>query len=68
MQSNLVDSLRGSLFIADSSAGIIVTSPFFLKKRMDVEKVFWRPLAMVAGSNNGRGYPFEGVTILSARP
>lgn len=35
---------------------------------MDVEKVFWRPLAMVAGSNNGRGYPFEGVTILSAWP
>lgn len=34
---------------------------------MDVKKVFWRPLAMVAEGNNGGSDPFERVTILPAR-
>lgn len=68
MQSNLVDSVTGgNSFIADSSTAITATPLFLFLLRIDVEKVLWRALAMVAGSNNGsRLLPFEGVTILPA--
>lgn len=60
MELNPADSLHGKFVYCWLLAGIIATI-----KKTDVKKTLWRPLAMVALHNNGQGYPFESVTILS---
>lgn len=67
MQSNLVDSVKRGTHLLPTPPPLLLQPPLFFLflLRIDVEKVLWRALAMVAGSNNGsRLLPFEGVTIL----